>query len=138
MSAVQQRELLRFEQDLRRLADRLDVEVTTVVKRTSLDIFTRIVRKTPVDKGRARASWNISAGQPDDSVVQEAGGQAGADARAQAKANAFDLSKVQAVFITNALPYIEPLENGHSSQAPRGMVRISLHEVTTFTARLVR
>lgn len=33
------------------------------------------------------------------------------------------------VFLTNNLPYAEPLENGHSGQAPDGMVALTLEEV---------
>ena len=33
--------------------------------------------------------------------------------------------------IANNLPYVEALENGHSKQAPAGMVKLALLDVTT-------
>ena len=42
-----------------------------MIRRIAIEIYTRITLKTPVDTGRARASWNLSRGKPDLSVAGE-------------------------------------------------------------------
>jgi hypothetical protein len=59
-----------FNVSLDDFARRVGLSGTTVAKRVAFDLFGRIVRKTPVDTGRARASWNISTNQADRSVVE--------------------------------------------------------------------
>jgi hypothetical protein len=40
-----------------------------------------------------------------------------------------EIDGTTAIFITSNLPYMEALENGHSGQAPNGMVRITVAEI---------
>lgn len=42
----------------------------------------------------------------------------------------FKVGQVQTIYIANNLPYALPLEYGHSTQAPNGMVRLSVMEFT--------
>lgn len=97
-------------------------------RRISLEALRKIVRRTPVDTGRARGNWQTSVGAPVDGVLyvdDKSGG--GAIARGD---NATDgLKPFTTVWIANNLPYIEPLENGHSQQAPAGMVGVTLAEL---------
>ena len=46
-------------------------------------------------------------------------------------------SDVGSIWMINALPYAQPLEYGHSSQAPAGCVRISVLEVQMFIDKAV-
>lgn len=128
--------LFEFERDLEAFANRMEIDLNTVVKKVGLDLFGRIVRKTPVDTGRARASWTIAIGQPDRTVQEpgEHGAYQGAGAEATARAKATGVlaglkpGSYQTVWISNNLPYIEALEQGHSQQAPSGMVALSIAE----------
>lgn len=87
-----------------------------------------IVKKSPVDTGRFRGNWQTS---PDASLPGEVGPPykdatalvSEADARLRR-----DLKPFGTTYITNNLPYAEPLENGHSKQAPEGMVAVTLAE----------
>lgn len=94
----------------------------------SLRALRGIVRRTPVDTGRARGNWQTSVGAPADGVlyVDDKTGD-GANARGD---NATDgLPPFTTVWISNNLPYIEPLENGHSKQQPNGMVGATLADL---------
>lgn len=81
-----------------------------------------VVLKTPVDTGRARSSWNVSIGQPDESVPAERQRRASGESetasaiqerkRAAAQASLVRLAPYQTVWITSALPYIGVLEFG--------------------------
>jgi len=46
-------------------------------------------------------------------------------------------TQVGTIWMMNNLPYAQPLEYGHSSQAPAGMVRISVLEVQMFIDKAV-
>jgi hypothetical protein len=133
-----------FEADIGKFAKLLELRVNTVLQRLALDIMGRIILRTPVDTGRARSSWDLSIGAPSEWVPPEREGKgkkivagqtftmsanAGSSVDSKAFATAKDITATQPVFIVSNLDYIEALENGHSKQAPVGMVVISLAEV---------
>lgn len=133
-----------FEADIGKFAKLLELRVNTVIQRLALDMMGRIILRTPVDTGRARSSWDMSIGAPSEWVPPEREGKgpktvpgqtftmsanAGASVNPKAFATAKDITATQPVFIVSNLDYIEALENGHSKQAPVGMVVISLAEV---------
>lgn len=107
--------------------------------------ITGVVARTPVDEGRARASWQVSVGRPGQKVPPEAGSykEASAADALQAMSN---LQPGQTVWISSALPYIVVLEfggypnppksktgrtvGGFSRQAPQGMVRVTFEDLT--------
>jgi hypothetical protein len=85
-----------------------------------------IVLGTPVDTGRARANWIVTVGAPssDADKTPDKTGQAALDqARSAVSGFVAGLGVRGSIFITNNLEYIVPLENGHSAQAPAGMVQ---------------
>lgn len=103
------------------------------LRKTAVDFVKRVIEKTPVDKGRARAAWQsllldegvnipISGPSVDQSEVAKGltegsfreGGLFGAD---------------QFIEIINGVNYIIFLEFGSSKQAPGGMVRITFTEL---------
>lgn len=112
---------VRFNADLNAFAKKLDVSLDTVVRKVALDAYGRVTKKTPVDTGRARANWNVGAGRPDLRVDKSA------TRIKRPSLKRGDGKKV--IFITNNLPYINALENGHSTQAPNGMVQGTLNEL---------
>lgn len=143
MDSQQERSLFNFDRDLTDFAKRLDVNVVTVVKKIGFDLFGRIVKRTPVDTGRARASWTIAINQPDRSVADEGTHPSmitapEAAAASQATGALTDLKPYEPVWISNNLPYIEALEKGHSDQAPAGMVALSIAETDTEIDTILR
>lgn len=124
-----------FEADLARFAKLVEVDFGVVITRTALSLDRRIVQRTPVDTGRARASWFMSLDQPSSEVqppgFTASGQQAGAVALSQAQdaVNQLEADPFREVWISNNVEYISALENGHSQQqAPIGMVAVSLAE----------
>lgn len=122
-----------FEADLNKFADDIGVRTEVVIKRLALEVFTGVVRKTPVDTGRARASWVIGIERPLNSPsLSPAQKFTPAEAERYAATELAELREIgpySTVFISNSLPYIEELENGSSTQAPEGMVAVTLTEV---------
>lgn len=75
--------------------------------------------------GRFRGNWQFSIDLPSAGEldrIDPSGNEAIAALREQVQA----LTIGQTAYIVNNLPYAIPLEYGHSTQAPRGMVRVTL------------
>jgi len=123
------RNLKSFNADLDKFANRIGVDVATVVKKLSFDIFADVVGGTPVDTGRAMNNWVISVGSPS-RVVHEEGGSAGSIEASKTSNAVTALASVRpfdTVWISNNLPYIGALEEGHSrKQAPNGWVATAI------------
>lgn len=122
-----------------------------ILKKIGLEALRRIVMKTPVGNpdlwkkppkvtparpryvgGRARANWMVTINVPpigmrdlkDPSGSSTVSDGAGTIASIPPEA-ALDTE----IHITNNLPYIVALEKGHSRQAPRGMVQLTVAEL---------
>ena len=118
---------LQFDADIDKFAKAIGLGKQIVVRKIALDIYGKIKQRTPVDTGRAASAWTFTVGTPSDYIPPEEGFTAMPDtplALSQVDGN-------QPIYIINNLPYIEPLEMGHSKQAPAGMVRLSLAEVAS-------
>lgn len=126
------------EQDIRRVRDALLRRSTKLFQGIFLETHRRIVLRTPVDTGRARGNWMVSEGEPvtesDPSRFDKTGGAGMAEAKGLAK----DLKFGDVAFIVNNLPYIEALENGHSKQAPAGMVAVTVTEMQPVCEQMVQ
>lgn len=111
--------------------------MNTVRKKVALKLYDSVVRKTPVDTGRARANWQISIGYDETREVDRT------DQSSAMKTEEEKLGSVNGddkIYIVNNLPYITKLEyggyskdsktgktvNGYSKQAPNGMVGVTM------------
>lgn len=103
------------------------------VRAISLELFKRLVLKSPVDTGRFRGNWNVGLGAPTSTIDEEKKDTDGAETIAAAQAALENAKAGEAVFLTNHLPYAVALEYGHSGQAPNGMVRVTMEEVGAVT-----
>lgn len=138
-----------FSVPLAQLAEKLKADVNLVVQKTTVQVFSAVVQKTPVDSGRARANWNISRGAPDATTTESTD-----QARGQAEANkALGIPAGGVVFLSNGLPYARVLEyglypnppkkgtgktaGGFSRQAPAGMVRTTAAEFDDYVRRAI-
>lgn len=76
--------------------------------------------------GRFKNNWYVGFdSQPTESNdTPDASGQ-GSNSRGLAMLEVFRVGHVSSIYFTNNLPYAQALENGHSSQAPGGMVGLT-------------
>jgi hypothetical protein len=123
-----------FSIPLAQLAAKINADLETVVQKSTLQVFSAVVRKTPVDTGRARANWNASQNTPNLSTSLSVDQSRGA--REAAKGGTFEAGGVS--YLSNGLPYIGKLEYGSSKQAPQGMVRTSAAEFADYVQRAVK
>lgn len=130
MSKTNAASLVEFKADLAKFADLIDVQFDTAVRRIVFELYDKITRRTPVDTGRARASWMISQGSAGTETAPESERVDAKSANKAQRAKVRDIVKTRAkIWIYNNLPYIKPLEDGSSEQAPQGMVALSVAEV---------
>lgn len=76
--------------------------------------------------GRFKNNWYVGFdSQPTHSNdTPDASGQ-GSNSRGMAVLEVFRVGQVSSIYFTNNLPYARDLEDGHSTQAPGGMVRVT-------------
>lgn len=126
-----------FSLDISEWAKQTQSDIALVVRKTSLDMFSRIVMRSPVDTGRFRNNWNVSIGKPvsdtNDGVDPSGGKAIGKIAAVSATYKLGDT-----IWMSNGLPYSWPLERGHSKQAPIGMVGITVQETQSIFDRAAK
>lgn len=141
-----------FSLDISAFVRKAKANPRTVVKKVVLDLGTGFAVKTPVGDpdtwaspapegyvgGRARGGWQYAKGSPE---TQEPGTIDSTATTAIRRIAAGVETGDAAVehFVTNSVPYIRELEyEGHSRQAPEGMVRVTILEFRRFVERAVR
>lgn len=117
------------------------IDIDKGLKKFAFDLLKKIILKNPVDTGRSRAAWYVSA------VKLGGAGVSFSLTQRRAKSHNIDAANEGlrqgkyrdhlGPFITdkwiemiNGVDYIIFLEYGHSRQAPYGMVRVSIREMT--------
>lgn len=114
-----------------------------VVQKVALDIFSRVVMRTPVDSGRARGNWQLTVGQAASGEISrdDKANYGSPPSSALLSSAAGTLASFQvgpSIFIVNNLPYINRLEyEGYSTQAPAGMARITVAEFQSLVEKAV-
>lgn len=95
-------------------------EAISKIDRTSkLEVFSRVILRTPVDKGIARGGWSVNQRLSD--------GPADRSGTVTIEAMSAAVQRTipgEITSLVNVVSYIEDLEFGHSDQAPNGMVRV--------------
>lgn len=124
-----------FSLDVRNFMARANMRVDRVVKKILMDIFDALLQATPVDTGYARFCWGVGQTAPDVNLARGGPGPY-SPRRAEAKAaiQALQIREGFLCYIHNNCRYIIPLEYGHSGQAPRGMVRVTLSRFSNYAA----
>lgn len=139
-----------FTIDVGKFAQKTGLTLDVIVRKICLDLWRKVVKRTPVDTGYARANWMVSIDQvPEGLVIQQAPtkikGQKKTGGRvetipAPATPPAFiSLKAGTVVYIVNNVPYILALEDGHShTQAPNGMAKVSMLEIKNEVNRILK
>lgn len=105
------------------------------VRKTILACLQGCISRSPVDTGSFRLNWNIQAKSPDLSTKEYTGEPpkkkepkpATMSEVNDALTITYDMGDL--VYISNALPYANSIESGHSEQARIGVVAPTIREV---------
>lgn len=123
-----------FSDDIKKFKTKTEGAALSVFRGTALEVFVRVVKRTPVGNpslwkgvapkgyvgGRLRSNWQMGINRPQTGEIHATNGP---PRPAPSKAKIGD-----SIYITNNLPYAIPVEHGHSSQAPAGMVKVTVSE----------
>lgn len=125
--------------DINTFIQRTNLRGATVVRKLALDALRGVIVRSPVDTGRFRCNWRVGIAKIDTSIDE--GGKDAAYDRSGGPALQAGLSIIAGVkwgdnvFVSNSLPYAEALENGHSQQAPNGMLAVTFAQIRASVAR---
>jgi hypothetical protein len=133
--------LKQFNSEIDKFVKTIPDMVTTLQKKIVLEALKRLVEKTPVDTGRARGNWQVAidAAAEGQLIVTDKEGIATVEKGLSVLTN---LPPYSVVWISNNVDYIEFLEygtsrgptakltsEGRSTQAPEGMLAITVEEL---------
>lgn len=115
----------KFELDIAKYVAAAKGDLNTVVRRVALNMFSKVINKSPVDTGRFKSSYVVAI----NSIPTEDPGTLDKDAALQRVRSTVPQMKAgdQIALVSN-LAYATRLEFGHSQQAPGGMVRTTAME----------
>jgi hypothetical protein len=131
-----------FTADVHKIAKKIGVNVEDLAAATFIEVFSGVIRATPVDTGRARGNWQTTKNSPASGTTERIQKNKNAGV-ATSEAHAV-VNKPGLYYLTNNLPYAEKLEfggygtgpsstsktkGGFSIQAPLGMVRINAKRI---------
>ena len=109
--------------DVRRVNAKIEEVLGRFPAELSREIRRQVAETTPRASGRAAASWNVAANQPNENVKPE-GYQNPSGAVEAGEDNMPDVLRLEdmIVYVSNGVPYIMDLNNGSSTKAPAGFV----------------
>ena len=103
------------------------------VRKAALAADQVAVIATPVDTGRARANWRVGIGTNPAGFDEDATDKSGSATIAQGQSTISTWKSGQgSIFISNNVPYIIPLDEGSSAQAPNGMSAAAIQAARKF------
>ena len=127
-----------FAKRIDRIAVRVEGNVERAVKDCAGAVARSVISNTPADTGRARSNWTAEMDQALSKIFPaHVPGEKGSTAEANAEIaidqaieviDRFDINANRSVHISNSLPYIGALNDGHSKQAPADFVRTAVME----------
>lgn len=126
--------LKQFAKRIRRRGRQVETGVNTAVIQMAQVINQSVVMATPVDTGHARHNWQAEVGTSPTSELDGVD-QAGSSTIARNNGKIGARQSGQTVFLSNNVPYIGPLNEGHSAQAAPKFVETAVVEGMAFLRR---
>lgn len=130
-----------FAQDLARFEVKTEGQAAALVKKIVLELFIRVMKRTPVDTGNARVNWELGVDEVGNTTATatlvEGPNQISQQAFLVGLAELARFKPGQTIYITNNVEYIEELENGGSQQAPQGMVMLTAREFQSIVSEII-
>lgn len=137
-----ERTMAKWSVDLNKFTKATKDKILDVRKTFAFLIYSSVVKKTPVDTGRARGNWLISVNNPSKANTsridkRKTGAEPSETIKQEEKAKLEKAKGDESIYISNNLEYISALEYGHSKQAPSGMVGVTLANAESYWNKAV-
>lgn len=136
---------------MRRYAGTFEKNASALITRCATAAGDRVVRGTPVDKGKARSNWIASLNAGVTYVIPpyapgshlgrgERRNLSAAVAQIKSVSERFHINRHRSIHIVNNVDYIGKLNQGSSPQAPPGFVQLAFRAALNVArrARLLR
>jgi hypothetical protein len=107
--------------------DKTEKKMDLAVRKISLEMFQRVILRSPVDTGRFRGNWQTAIGSVPSGTL-DLDDKSGTATVAKSTAVTMGVKAGDTITLVNNLPYAQRLENGWSGQAPNGMVSLTAQE----------
>lgn len=117
----------KFSLDISKWVEKAGARADLVVRKVGIDMFTKVIMKSPVDTGRFRGNWQTGIGSIPSGVL-EAADKAGGSTISRMTGTVQGAKAGDVIYLSNNVPYALKLEYGHSKQAPSGVVRVTVEE----------
>ena len=125
-----------FEKELNQFVNKTGIAPGQVAQKLTFDVFSGVVKKTPVDTGWARANWIFTEDQPSTQLKPKPSEN---NVLPEPQTPNIQSRKFPIYWIANNVPYIIHLENGHSKQMGKGyMVRRTIAAIRSNIKALLR
>lgn len=132
-----------FSLNIAKFVEKTKTKADLVLKSVGFEALSAVVVRSPVDTGFFRASWRVGINDVDlstpgspgrtkaerDAVRSVLGAGGGVAAVGTGAAKIAEAKFGDTINITNNVEYAEALENGHSGQAPAGVLKVAFEEV---------
>lgn len=130
-----------FQRSMNNLAARIERRGPEIVRKAAMDCLRLVILGTPVGNktiwmepmkahvgyvgGRARANWFVGIGSGPSRTTEETDAS-GQHALSEGTATIQTAGSGASIHLVNNLPYIVPLNQGHSHQAPAGFIELAV------------
>lgn len=116
-----------FVLDIQRFVNAANGKLDLVVRKVALELFSRVIQKTPVRTGRLKGNWQVAIGSIPSGTL-ELNDPSGGATISRVDAAVLGLKAGDIISLVNNLSYANKIEMGYSKQAPSGMVRTTVLE----------
>lgn len=116
-----------FTSQVKTWSKKTESKLDLAARKISLELFSRVILRSPVDTGRFRGNWQVQIGTIPRGTL-EIEDKAGTATVNKADAATAGIEAGDVIYLVNNLPYGLRLEDGYSGQAPAGMVGLSVQE----------
>ena len=114
-----------FASELRNFTVKAERNAEKVFRDTTIALFSQIIKRTPVKTGRLRGNWQTDVNREKEAVIERSGAEAAIN---EVVLEASQANLGDSIYLTNNLPYAKVIEDGSSTQAPSGMVKVTALE----------
>ena len=120
--------------------DKLDL----TVRQIAINMFSKVILRSPVDEGRFVANWAVGIGKIPSGTI-ELNDKTGIATINKVSADLADVKAGDVITLANNLPYAQSLEDGRgyrdgkmrgSKKAPHGMVALTKQEFESVVAKI--
>lgn len=122
--------------DIDRFINKVHRRMEATTKGALSRVATELVNRSPVDTGHFKANWQFSVGSPPQGILTNEDPSGGETlGRLLGEIRSTPMPKGVHGYFRNNVPYALKLEYGHSTQAPQGIVRITMTRWRSFIAQ---